>query len=194
MPQPTPPQTPQTHYACVHGRFQPFHNEHLAYILQATEHTHRLIVGITNADPHTIHAEETSAHRHLASANPFSYWERMQMIEQTLTGRHWHGLELSFIPFPIHDLSILPTYLPPGVIHFVRVFSSWEQEKVRRLTEAGCTVTVLPTPEGKTLSASDIRSRIRRGLPYDHLVPTATHRMIEALIAADPKRMYRSPA
>ncbi|MGI9571569.1 MAG: nicotinate-nucleotide adenylyltransferase, partial [Desulfobulbia bacterium] len=41
-------------YGMVHGRFQPFHLEHLRYFRLAWERSENVLVGITNPDPSSI--------------------------------------------------------------------------------------------------------------------------------------------
>jgi len=73
----------------VHGRFQPFHNGHLEYVLEAAGHCRELLVGITNPGPDPVPAEPASPHRHLAEANPFPFAERSAMIRAALAELAW---------------------------------------------------------------------------------------------------------
>ena len=65
----------------IHGRFQPFHNGHLEYLRGAAERSDEVFVGITNPDPQRIKEEATDPLRHLPESNPFTYVERLLMIE-----------------------------------------------------------------------------------------------------------------
>ncbi len=38
-------------FGMVHGRFQPFHNEHLDYVLRGLARSTTLVIGVTNPDP-----------------------------------------------------------------------------------------------------------------------------------------------
>ena len=60
----------------VHGRFQPFHNGHLEYLLGAYERSSEVFVGITNPDPLRIRPEASDPLRHLPESNPWSYAEK----------------------------------------------------------------------------------------------------------------------
>jgi cytidyltransferase-like protein len=176
-------------WGCVHGRFQPFHNEHLEYVLHARQRCHRLIIGITNADPTWRQIEATSTHRHRPASNPFTYFERVLMIQDTL---HAQGLQLQdfvFVPFPIHDLGLSRYYVPADTVHLVRVYSPWEQEKVRRLRDEGFRLEVLDPGKEKTISGSDIRRRIRSSLPWTHLVPQGTARVVGHILVTEPDRL-----
>ncbi len=65
----------------IHGRFQPFHNGHLEYLRGAAALSDELFVGITNPDPRRIKEEPSDPLRHLPESNPFTYVERLLMIE-----------------------------------------------------------------------------------------------------------------
>jgi hypothetical protein len=50
-------------------------------------------------------------------------------------------------------------YVPEGTIHFIRVYSGWEEEKVCRLRAHGLTVEVLSRDEEKAASGTEVRRR-----------------------------------
>ena len=56
---------PATSLACVTGRFQPVHADHLRLFRLALAASGRLVVAVTNPDPGTLRAEPASSHRHL---------------------------------------------------------------------------------------------------------------------------------
>src|SRR3954447_12216213 len=60
--------------ACVTGRFQPVHRQHLELFEIALQEADRLIVAVTNPDSGGRHQEPTSAHRHLPESPPFPYF------------------------------------------------------------------------------------------------------------------------
>ena len=64
----------------IHGRFQPFHHGHLAYLTAAAARCERLLVGITNPDRLRTRPEADDPKRHLPEANPFTYTERLLMV------------------------------------------------------------------------------------------------------------------
>ena len=66
--------------ASVHGRFQPFHNEHLEYALAAKQECDFLWVGITQFDVSPDDANPLARHRQRPENNPFTYFERIMMI------------------------------------------------------------------------------------------------------------------
>jgi len=162
-------------YAVVHGRFQPFHNEHLAYLRWAHNYGTHLFIGITNFDRTAIQKEVTSNHRHTAFANPFSYWERSAMIQAALLEAGIDPTQFTIVALPIHAPEKWSEFVPTDPnesIHLLRVFSDWEQEKASRLQSAGYQViTEIGSP--KLISASTIREAILLDKNYSDLVPPA---------------------
>ena len=177
-------------WGCVHGRFQPFHVEHLEYALRAKERCRRLIVGITNPDPTWVRREARSEHRHAAESNPFTYFERALMVEGSLLDEGLEARDFAVVPFPIQAPELCRFYVPEGTIHFVRVYSEWEEEKVRRLRAHGFTVEVLDGGREKGISGSEVRRLVGAGLPWEHLVPKASARIVRGVRAEDPRRLH----
>ncbi len=72
-------------------------------------------------------------------------------------------------------------YLPPDVVHYLRVFSSWEQAKVDRLRQQGYTVEVLHPGVSKVVEAMEVRRRMASGEDWEELVPPAVARVIRRI-------------
>ncbi len=176
-------------WGCVHGRFQPFHNGHLEYVVRAGWRCKRLIVGITNPDPSAFREEAANVHRHEPSSNPFTYFERLLMIRDALLAEGFEARDFSLVPFPIHEPSLISHYVPKETVHFVRVYSPWEEEKVRRLRDSGSTVEVLDPGKEKRISGAEVRHLMREGLSWEHLVPGATTKLVYRILAEDPSRL-----
>ncbi len=184
---------PLYEWGCVHGRFQPFHRGHLEYALLAKERCRHLLVGITNPDPTWITREAANAHRHAVEFNPFTYFERALMIRDSLLGEGLEAREFVVTPFPIQEPELCRHYVPKGTIHFVRVYSGWEEEKVRRLKAQGFAVEVLGRGEEKAISGKEVRRLIRAGLAWEHLVSPAAVPVIHDAINREPRR-FGAPA
>ncbi len=179
---------PPYEWGCVHGRFQPFHRGHLEYTLLAKERCQRLLVGITNPDPTWVISEVTNAQRHTVESNPFTYFERALMLRDSLLGEGLEAREFVVTPFPIQNPELCRHYVPERTVHFVRVYSGWEEEKVRRLKAHGLAVEVLGRGKEKAISGSEVRRLIRAGLAWEHLVPTAAVPVIRDAINSEPRR------
>ena len=115
--------------------------------------------------------EAASEHRHRDEANPYTFFERLRMIRDTVIASPIPLDRVMLIPFPINLPDRWRYYLPPGVVHYLRVFSEWEQTKVERLRAAGYEVEVLQPGVAKAIEASEVRARLARGAPWAELVP-----------------------
>ncbi len=160
-------------FGVIHGRFQPFHNEHLEYLRLAAARCEHLIVGITNPERDASLIERTHATRHLPDNNPYTYWERLLIVEAVLDAECLDG---RVVPFPISEPERLKHYVPSRGTHYLRVFDDWGEEKVRRLQGLGFDVVVLEPGAEKKLSARDVRVCMREGGPWRDLVPPAVAR------------------
>ena len=169
----------------IHGRFQPFHDGHWEYLALAAERCERLIVGITNPDPTQIVEEPTSDHRHTEESNPYSYFDRMMMIRAAVAASEIELDRVIFTPFPINLPERWRHYIPSDVVHYLRVFSPWEQAKVDRLRDHGYEVEVLTPGVAKQIEATDIRAAIRNGDEWQSMVPAAVANYLTALSAAE---------
>jgi cytidyltransferase-like protein len=187
-------QREKPYWGCVHGRFQPFHNGHLEYVLRARQRCERLVVGITAADPVAVRKEDASPHRHEPASNPFTYFERLQMIQDTLLAQGLSPRHFAIVPFPIQDPGLISRYVPEGTTHFVRVYSCWEGEKVRRLRDEGLPVEVLDPGGEKKVSGSEVRHLVREDLPWEHLVPRDTAEVVRRVLVEDPSRLRGHPS
>jgi nicotinamide-nucleotide adenylyltransferase len=167
----------------IHGRFQPFHNDHLRYALEAFSRCDYLIVGITNPDRALSGMDDTDLHRSLSSANPFTFYERLLIVRETLLES---GLDLStfdIVPFPINKPELLKSYVPIEAIFFMTIYDDWGRKKAEVLRSQGLQVEVLwEAPlEAKAITATEIRRRITHNLPWSEYVPLACDRIVREM-------------
>jgi cytidyltransferase-like protein len=162
----------------IHGRFQPFHNGHLEYLLGAAARSDVVFVGITNPDPSRIREEPSDPLRHLPESNPFSYVERLLMVQAVADDE---GIRAHVIPFPVNEPELWDAYVPPGVTQYLRLFSDWGGTKLERMREAGYEVEILDQGAEKQLSGADVRAAMREGGEWESLVPPAVARVIKSI-------------
>lgn len=172
----------------IHGRFQPFHNGHLAYLTAAAARCRALYVGITNPDRLRTRPEPEDPRRHLPSANPFTYTERMLMV--VAAAEEAGVAPVHVIPFPVTEPELWDDYLPPDAVHLLRILSPWGEAKRERLAARGLRTVVLGAPEGKAVSGAAVRAAMRGGGDWRALVPPAVARVIDGL---PPERRARDP-
>jgi cytidyltransferase-like protein len=162
----------------IHGRFQPFHNGHLEYLRGAAARSDEVFVGITNPDPTRIKEEPSDPLRHLPESNPFTYVERLLMVQAVAEDE---GMRVHVIPFPVNEPDLWPAYVPPGVTQYLRLFSEWGGTKLDRMQDAGYEVVVLDEGIEKGISGADVRAAIRAGAEWEALVPPGVAHVIRSL-------------
>jgi nicotinamide mononucleotide adenylyltransferase len=164
-------------YGMIHGRFQPFHLEHLRYFRIAWERSENVLVGITNPDPNAVVEDELSPHRHLPEDNPFTFTERLMMIQDTLREEGYPMDRIFIVPLPIHHPERWRFYIPEGTAMFVIAYSPWERMKAERLRAAGLEVVLIDSL-AKGISGQEVRSLIESGGDWERFVPPAVARFI----------------
>jgi nicotinamide-nucleotide adenylyltransferase len=171
---------------CVTGRFQPVHEQHFELFEIALEACDHLIVAVTNPDTDARGQEPASAHRHLASANPFNYFERVCLLKAALQARG-RAERTTIVPFDLTRPGVWPQYVPLSARQYVRAFSDWERQKAQRLEKAGYAVTVLEGDSSSRMSASAIRSAMRSGDGrWRRAVPAPTLPLLDDLLRRTP--------
>jgi nicotinamide-nucleotide adenylyltransferase len=165
----------------IHGRFQPFHNGHLQYLRGAADRSEEVFVGITNPDPARIKPEADDPLRHLPESNPFSYVERLLMVEAAAGDLGLDPGSVHVIPFPVNEPELWDAYVPAGVTQYLRLFSAWGGTKLDRMREAGYEVVVLDEGAEKEISGADVREAMRSGDDWEALVPPGVARVIREL-------------
>jgi nicotinamide-nucleotide adenylyltransferase len=165
----------------IHGRFQPFHNGHLEYLLRAYDRSDDVFVGITNPDPARIKPEASDPLRHLPESNPWSYAERLLMVKAAARGEGLDLARVHVIPFPVNEPELWPAYVPDGVTQYIRLFSEWGGTKLDRLRDAGYEVVVLDEGSAKEISGADVREALREGGDWETLVPPGVALVIRSL-------------
>lgn len=165
----------------IHGRFQPFHKDHLKYVLAGFEKVDFLYIGLTNPDPsHTIE-DYTDLRRSQMSANPCTYYERLLMVRNSLFDKGIDIKKFCIVPFPINLNSIWKFYLPQDAIYFLTIYDDWGEKKLQMFTEYGLETHILwrKSIEEKGFTGSEIRKSISLDKPWKHFVPNATYEIIK---------------
>lgn len=171
---------------CVTGRFQPPHLSHLELFEAVLARHRRLVVAITNPDPWSRRPDPAHATRHEASSNPFTFHERLRLVEAALGGAGVARTRYDVVPFPLDEPGRWPHYVPPTAVHYLRVRSPWEARKADRLRAGGVRVVEL-APDGGERSATDIRGALRAGRDdWRTQVPPAVAALVDELLGAQP--------
>lgn len=143
----------------VHGRFQPFHREHLDYAAWAAQECDELIVGVTNADRAHIATEDAEPKRHEPRHNPFEYHERHRMIRAAVADSI--AVPVRIMPFPINRPDLWDAYAPGDAHYYINVLEEWHEVKAGRIRDHDRTVR---TKQGtRTVSGIGIREKMANG-------------------------------
>jgi nicotinamide-nucleotide adenylyltransferase len=159
------------------GRFQPFHNGHLALVRQAFEECDELVIVVGSAQFNFIEKD------------PFTAGERVLMIHKALVGA---GIDLSrcyVIPVPNDEnnarwLANLRSQVPPfDVLYSGNAFV----DHLTKTQDASLAVKSPRFEKKKEYNGTNIRSLIASNKKWRHLVPAAVAKVIEN--AEGPERM-----
>ncbi|HLE96260.1 MAG TPA: nicotinamide-nucleotide adenylyltransferase [Candidatus Thermoplasmatota archaeon] len=161
--------------ALVVGRFQPFHNGHLALVAYAIERHGGVVVAIGSAEQsHTL-------------ANPFTAGERHEMIRESLREA---GLLDRATVVAVPDVNRNPLWVshvrawcPP----FDVVITNNALPR-RLFTEAGVRVEGYDLVERATLEGTRIRELILAGGAWRACVPPAVSRVLDRIGAEERMR------
>ena len=167
----------------IHGRFQPLHLGHMEYILAGKNRCQQLVIGIANPDPNVTIRHQANPARSLPSSNPFTYYERMLMIKNSLleAGVSRHDFEI--VPFPINYPQILKYYVPMDARFFVTIYDDWGKAKVNMLTKLGLDIEVMweRNLAQRLTTGTEIRKLIAKGDAWEHLLPFGAVKIINEL-------------
>lgn len=164
----------------VHGRFQPLHNGHLRYILKAKDYCDFLWIGITQYNIYNLLKSPQDPHRHESFHNPFTFFERIEMITQALLDNGLSLYKFDIIPFPIDKPNLLPDFLPITVTIFTTIYDEWNKYKIEVLKKQGYKVEILWEESVKTVDGINIRNQILNDNEiWKRNVPQATIDVVE---------------
>lgn len=162
----------------IHGRFQLFHNDHLRYALLAKKQCEKLIVGITSPENASLIREEVDPHRSVSSANPFTFYERFNMVKVALLEAGIKREDFEIVPYPIERPEILYNYVPLSATSFFTIYDDWGYEKLNRLKKLGYGTNVLFDTRDKAMCSTEIREKIVKEQDWKQMVPPAVYQYI----------------
>ena len=181
------------------GRFQIFHNGHLEYIVQAKKRASFLIIGICNPDVTTTYPNKADAFRHRLEHNPFTYYERLMMIKESLVD-FVDQSSFQIVPCPINKPELITNYIPVEAVHLTRIYDQWGHEKIQILKKIGYSSIILYESESgskhrtwktdngsffKIESGRDVRRRLATDNDWQTFVPQGTARIIKEFCLSD---------
>lgn len=172
----------------VHGRFQPFHHEHLEYILHGITHSKKCLIGITQPKIDTITECAIAPHRGKKEGNPFSFEERKDMIRLSLKAIGVPPDRYEIIEFDVDKADVVLPHLRSqyvqGLTHFVKIFSEWEIHKKSLFLQHQFQVEIVRDDANqysqKNVSGTLVRELIASKRNWEDFVPPGTCSVIRS--------------
>ncbi len=149
------------------GRFQPFHNGHLAMVQRILQDNDEVIIGIGSAQySHT-------------GENPFTAGERFEMIKRALDAVGIHDYHI--VPIPdTHVHSVWVSHVKSIVPPFDAVVTNSDLV-VRLFREHGLKVLSPNMVSREKYSGTEVRRRMQKGGDWQSLVPPVVAAYIEEI-------------
>jgi nicotinamide mononucleotide adenylyltransferase len=170
--------------ACVTGRFQPPHRDHLCLLRQAAAGGTQLVVALTNPYPSSRRRFVQSTHRHRADANPFSFLERVDLLRAALAADGLTAERYMIVPFDLAAPETWPHLVPLHATQFVALKAEWERAKLELLAGAGYRTRALDAEQVGSLSSSAVREALSAGARgvWTEMVPPVTVALLDEFL------------
>ena len=163
----------------IHGRFQPFHKDHLKYVTAGMEKVDFMFVAITNPDPSLTKADTANPERSQLSFNPCTFYERLLMIRDALYDAGYNEDRFCIVPLPINIPELYHYYVPRDAVYFLTIYDEWGEKKLKTFQDMNLKTEVLWRRKEKGIEGRELRRRICEGEPWEEMVPPATLRIME---------------
>jgi len=138
-----------------HGRYQPIHNGHLNTLRYILDNYDSLVIGIANPMRAPVpDISDTELKKSLTRArapenNPHSYWERLQMINDSLIGEGYSPERFNILPhFAYYDCENWKDFIPPDATIVLAPGDTHHDRKVRLYQSKGWDVEIIPKLDG----------------------------------------------
>lgn len=139
-------------------------------------------VGLTRVLTEPGIGRQTAPHRLDSNSNPFTYFQRSEIVTAALLEAGIPPDRFSIGPFPIEVPERLPEFWPTDRVCYTTIVDKWNEEKVRVLTDIGYEVQILSVvPSPSIRSGTLIRQSIRSGgNEWENWVPPAVASLIKS--------------
>lgn len=166
----------------VQGRFQGLHMGHMEFLLEAKKRCQFLIIGVTNYDIHSQYIKnDAKLNRFQEQANPFTYFERLMMITESMVEAGVPREEFTIVPFPIEVPEKIPNFVPEDVVFFQTIYDQWGRNKVEQLQKMGYQTEVMweRTDADRLTSGTQVRKLMQEGGDWERLMPKAAAKYVK---------------
>jgi nicotinamide mononucleotide adenylyltransferase len=173
----------------VHGRFQPFHHEHLEYVLHGISRSKKCIIAITQPNIKQIAECDMLPHRGTPEGNPYSFDERRDMIKLSLENLGISPDAYVIEPFDVDHAkisidSLVASHGKP--VQFIKIFSEWELHKKQLFENAGLEIVVVRGHASqitrKNVTGTLVRELVHSDRNWRDFVPAGTHAVLSRVL------------
>jgi nicotinamide-nucleotide adenylyltransferase len=147
----------------ITGRFQPFHNGHLTYAIEAADGADLLVVGLTRAFDHPPQVDGIPDHRLSNADNPLSLAERAAVALSAVRAEPRIQCDAVVGLVPIEQPEWLRTFVPLTWEVVLTLHEEWNVRKLNILEAAGYQVRIACKGIDKDVHARDIRQLLKAG-------------------------------
>ena len=164
----------------IHGRFQGLHLGHLEFLLEAFNRSEFVYIGISNPDPLLSKKDKADLKRSKEISNPFTFFDRLQMIKGSLLDEGLGENRFTIVPFPISYPELIEYYVPKDATYHLTIYDEWGEKKLATLKELNLETDVMwrRTMEDRFTTGSEVRNKIANNMEWSHLVPSYVYNYI----------------
>ena len=157
----------------IHGRFQGLHNGHIEYLLEGLSRSEFLYIGISNPDPMLSRIDSADIKRSKEISNPFTYYDRLNMIQGSLIDEGISRQKFAIVPFPISYPELIKYYVPNDAMFYVTIYDEWGEKKLATLKNMNLKTDVMwrRSMSERFTSGTEVRERISKSQEWSNLVP-----------------------
>jgi len=165
----------------IHGRFQWLHLWHIEYLLAWKQRCDFLYIWITNPDEVLVKENINDLNRSNELSNPFTYFERLEMIRDAML-EYWIKREkFEIVPFPINFPKLIKFYTPIDAIYFMTIYDEWWRYKYKELLNLWLRIEVMWEKDWaeKPCTWTKIRELIYNDEDFSTYVPKSVYTYIK---------------
>lgn len=164
----------------IHGRFQGLHLGHMEFLLEGMRRCEHLYIGITNFDTTSEKPNTANSHRLTKQANPFTFYDRLVMIRNSMIEAGISTDRFDIIPFPIENPEKIYCYAPADATYYLTIYDKWGEQKLNILKNLGLKTEVMwiRTDDTRITSGTEVRKLIKENKEWKHLVPGAVYEYV----------------
>lgn len=156
----------------IFGRFQVLHLKHMEFLLAVKMRCQKMIIGITRPNGNEKGKCDLE--------NPFTYYERFEMVQEALIDFGVKREEFEIVPFPIEHPEWITNYVPKDATFYMSILGKRGEEKLQILQDLGLKTEVIwrKDPETTGVTGAEVRQYIIEGKDWKPFVPKTVYEYV----------------